>query len=128
VRATPPPLAGEPVGAPGDTTAAVPASTIPPPAGIGGSTSQATEPMQLAIAAQADCWLMVKVDDGVVFNRILLAGEALAYRAYASVTLIAGNAGGLSLAINGRRAIPLGAPGQVVTTTITPGTLASFLQ
>lgn len=71
---------------------------------------------------------MVKVDKAVVFERVLRAGERLFYQAYASVTLSAGNAGGLSLTINGKPARPLGTPGQVVTATITPDTLASFLQ
>jgi hypothetical protein len=111
-----------------ETTAVVPAPTPQPPASAPGSTSQATAPIQLTIAAQADCWLMVKVDKDVVFERILRAGERLVYQASASVTLSAGNAGGLSLTLNGKPARPLGTPGQVVTATITLDTLASFLQ
>jgi cytoskeletal protein RodZ len=109
--ATPPP-AEEPVGA----TKNLPTGE-PVPA-----------PSQLTIAAQAQCWLRVTVDKVVVFNREMRAGERLAYQASTSVTLSAGNAGGLVLTINGKPARPLGTAGQVVTTTITLETLASFLQ
>jgi cytoskeletal protein RodZ len=124
-----PPSAEEPAATPKETTAgAPPAQTPESPAGRAGSTAQATAPIRLSIAAQAECWLMVKVDKDVVFERILRAGERLYYEASASVTLSAGNAGGLSLTINGKPARPLGTPGQIVTATITLDTLASFLQ
>jgi urease beta subunit len=71
---------------------------------------------------------MVKVDKDVVFERVMRAGERLAYNANTSVTLSAGNAGGLTLTINGKPARPLGTTGQVVTATITLDTLSTFLQ
>ena len=121
--------AEDPVALLKETTAGAPPAPTPQPAASGaGSASQATAPIHLAIAAQAECWLMVKVDRDVVFERVLRAGEQLFYEAYASVTLSAGNAGGLSLTINGKPARPLGKPGQVVTTTITLASLATFLQ
>jgi len=125
----PPPRADESVAPPNEATAAGPARTPQPPANGAGSAPLAAAPIQLAVAAQAECWLRVKIDDrDIVFERILRAGERIIYQAYASVTLSAGNAGGLSLTINGKPARPLGAPGQVVIATITLDTLASFLQ
>jgi len=120
-----PPRADETAGPPPEMMAGV--STPQPPATSADSASQGTAPIQLTIFARAECWLMVKVDKDVVFGRVLSAGESLSYQAYASVTLRAGNAGGLSLTINGKPARPLGTPGQVVTATITLDTLASFL-
>lgn len=105
-----------------------PSSPQPPPQRSTDSPSQRAARLEFTIAAQADCWLMVKVDKNVVFERLMRAGERLAYQAENSVTLSAGNAGGLSLTINGKPARPLGATGQVVTTTITLDTIANFLQ
>jgi len=123
--AQPPRRADETAAPPTETTAVVP--TLQPPATSADSAAQGTAPIQLTIVARAECWLMVKVDKDVVFGRVLSPGESLFYQAYASVTLRAGNAGGLSLIINGKPARPLGTPGQVVTATITLDTLASFL-
>jgi cytoskeletal protein RodZ len=123
-----PPRGEEPVALLKETPAVDPAATPQPPAGAAGSVSQAAAPIHLTIAAQAECWLRVKVDNDIVFERILRAGERLIYQAYASVTLSAGNAGGLSMTINGKPARPLGTPGQVVVKTITLDTLANFLQ
>jgi type IV secretory pathway VirB10-like protein len=100
----------------------------PAPAGDTSVPAQTAAPIQLGIVAQSDCWLMVKVDKAVVYSQVLVAGERLTYQASASVTLVAGNAGGLRLTINGKSARPLGTSGEVVTTTITPDTIGSFLQ
>ncbi|MEI6669218.1 MAG: RodZ domain-containing protein [Acidobacteriota bacterium] len=127
-----PPSSAQPTTEPAPSTneaarpvpAAPAASTTPGPA----RAPQTPAAIQLGIVAQSDCWLMVKVDSNVVFERVMRVGEQLFYQASASVTMSAGNAGGLVLTINGKPARPLGTSGQVVTATITPGTLASFLQ
>ena len=125
----PSPREEQPVTPPQDTGApVVPAQPSPVPAGEAGTSSPSAAPIQLTIAAQADCWLMVKADKDVVFERLMRAGEHFSHEALKSVTLSAGNAGALTLTINGKPARPLGTAGQVVTTTITLDTLASFLQ
>jgi cytoskeletal protein RodZ len=113
--------------APITTNTATPVSA--PPAAASATTAPASPaPISLVIVAKYDCWLMVKVDKDVVFERVMRAGERSAYEARTAVVISAGNAGGLALTINGKPARALGATGQVVTATITPDTLAGFLQ
>lgn len=125
--AAPPPA--DPVPAPPRDAA----GTEPLPAGQtvegrGSAAAAAAAPIQIAIVAEAECWLQVKLDKIVVLDRVLRPGERVSYDAFSSVDLIAGNAGGLSLTLNGKPARPLGASGAVVTATITADTLATFLR
>ncbi len=103
----------------GRTQLALQAPSAPPPG---------TAPIKLEILVQEESWLMVKVDTAVVLERVVRAGERLAYQASTSIAISSGNAGSLSLTINGKPARPLGTIGQVVTATIKLDTLASFLR
>lgn len=106
--------------APGATPGA-PRVTIPAPA-------DAAAPLSVVILATQPCWLSLTVDGKEVVSRLLDTGERLAYDGQASMVLKAGNAGALQLTLNGRRGRSLGGSGQVVTRTITPATLASFIE
>lgn len=116
----PPPSAVTPAADPATSQAAPPAPAPVPPA------SEA--PLVVGIAARASCWLSVTVDGTQVLARIVEPGETLEYKARASVTLSAGNAGGLVWTLNGKPAKPLGNSGQVVSATITVDRLKDFLQ
>jgi len=124
------PIAGEPNPAPvtETRTTTTPAQT---PAQPVAATPAATTPagaIAVTITTDADCWLRVETDKTVVFERILLPGEKLAYSAQSFVTISAGNAGALQWTLNGRPGKPLGSRGQVMSATVKPDTISSFIQ
>jgi cytoskeletal protein RodZ len=84
-------------------------------------------PVALSVAADEDCWVSLTVDGTKVVARVLSAGERLQYRGRLMI-LSVGNAGGLSVAINGKPARALGARGQVVTTTLTAESVKALIQ
>jgi cytoskeleton protein RodZ len=139
----PPPAAPPPgpssVSATPATPGAVPApaatpATVPQAPGAPGASpaaapaSQPALPLSVTITADAECWLSLSVDGTRVVARNLQAGERVEHAARNAIVISAGNAGALSLAINGKPVRPLGGRGAVVTTTITPDTLRNFIQ
>jgi hypothetical protein len=55
-------------------------------------------------------------------------GERLEFAVRRSLTMTAGNAGAVSVTLNGKPARALGAPGQVVTATIPASGYETFLR
>lgn len=112
--------------------AQLPASaTAPVPAAPGaGESFVATPetPLALTVVASEECWLSLSVDGQKVVARNLQAGERVQFRARSVIILSAGNAGALTLTINGKPARALGGRGEVVTSTITLATLKDFVQ
>jgi cytoskeletal protein RodZ len=84
-------------------------------------------PVALSVAADEDCWVSLTVDGTKVVARVLSAGERLQYRGRLMI-LSVGNAGGLSLTINGKPSRALGARGQVLTTTLTAESVKALIQ
>jgi cytoskeleton protein RodZ len=117
------PAASEPTAAPQPPVSSAPAAADAS-AGPGGSAA----PLIVGLVASEDCWLSVTVDGATLAQRTLGAGERTEYRGNRTVTLRIGNAGALSMTVNGKPAKSLGGRGQTLTTTITPDTAASFLQ
>lgn len=124
-----------PGGAPAGTPAT--AGTLVPPANSPAGTNPPAAPAQapatdapltIEVAASAACWLVLTVDGSRVVARTLEPGEHVSYPVRSFVTINAGNAGALALTLNGKAARPIGTAGQVVTATITPGNVATFLQ
>jgi hypothetical protein len=74
------------------------------------------------------CWLSVSVDGTRAPSRTVGAGERLEFPVQRSITMTAGNAGAVSVMLNGKPARALGASGQVVTTTIPAAGYESFLR
>jgi len=68
----------------------------------------------LNIIANQRCWLEVRVDGEVQYSSILEVGETLAFEGKQSITIRAGNAGGLDLSLNGKKLAPLGKAWEVV--------------
>lgn len=120
-----PPQTAAPV-EPGPVSAAAPGTggpmVVPEPG------AQSGAPLSVLIVAIDPCWVSLTTDGREVISRLLEAGERVTFDARTSMTLKAGNAGALQLTWNGRRGLPFGEPGQVVTKTITPATLASFIE
>jgi cytoskeleton protein RodZ len=84
-------------------------------------------PLTVSIFASDACWLSLSVDGRKVIGRNLEPGERVQFRARAAINLVAGNAGALTVTINGKPARPLGERGAVVTTAITLDSYKSLL-
>jgi cytoskeletal protein RodZ len=67
----------------------------------------------LTMTAQADCWVEVRADGATLVNRVLAQGESQTFEARGEIVLSVGNAGGLSIRVNDRPALPLGRSGEV---------------
>jgi hypothetical protein len=55
----------------------------------------------------------VRADGATVINRVLAEGESQTLEARGEIVLSVGNAGGLSIRVNDRPALPLGRSGEV---------------
>lgn len=70
-----------------------------------------------------DTWVQVTIDDGVMLEDTLLAGAHLEWQAQSVIALSIGNAGGISITVNGVTLGTLGASGAVTEVTYTLDTL-----
>jgi cytoskeletal protein RodZ len=118
--------AAAPADAPaGGTAAAIPAeaaalpAALAPPAPVA-SPAPAAPPVdggaarELRIVAAQETWLSLGIDDEPKRNILLQPGEARSWTATRAFTLTVGNAGGITVSLDGRELPPLGRPGQVV--------------
>ncbi|MBI3768001.1 MAG: DUF4115 domain-containing protein [Deltaproteobacteria bacterium] len=104
----PPSVASKPVAAnPAVAPEATPAGVAPPPAPAVGAR-------ELRIVAAEETWLSLGVDDQPKRDIILQPGETRSWSAARAFTLTVGNAGGITLSLDGRELPPLGRSGQVV--------------
>ncbi len=141
---------------PGPGTGQAPAAYVPPtpPAGLPQSppTQPASAPVPVAdppVAAAAaappepaasaaplivvlsfsePCWLSVSVDGTRTPSRTAAAGERLEFAVQRSITMTVGNAGAVSVLLNGKPGRPLGTAGQVVTTTMSASSYEGLLR
>ncbi|MFH1355093.1 MAG: RodZ domain-containing protein [Candidatus Omnitrophota bacterium] len=70
--------------------------------------------IQLVVMARQNCWMLVKVDGKVVFQRVLEKGIDETWQANKKIELSLGNAGGVELEVNGELFKNLGRRGQVI--------------
>jgi hypothetical protein len=98
-------------GQPNSQSAALLSSTPAAPALAGGLT--------IFLTARERCWIRATLDGDRKLERELDAGEQATVQARNEVVLRVGNAGAISVMINGVAALPLGRPGEPVTTRIT---------
>ncbi len=82
----------------------------PSPTQVAGALSDS---LTMTVTAQADCWVEVRADGATVVNRVLAQGESQTFEARGEIVLSVGNAGGLSIRVNDRPALPLGRSGEV---------------
>lgn len=78
-----------------------------------------TAPLVVKATATADCWVQVTSANQSVFMGMIDTGQTEEWQATAALQLLVGNAGGLSLEVNGQAVGSLGTSGQVVTVAIT---------
>ena len=106
---------------PVQAAAAVPAvPTIPKPQEASPPTPAAPGAVhKLSIAASEPSWLQVTIDDGQPKEAILQPGERVTWAAEREFRLTVGNAGGVSVSLNGEPVGPLG-PSGLVRTLVLP--------
>jgi cytoskeletal protein RodZ len=102
---TPTTVAAAPAVLPSDRV--YPSPALAPAAATGGDS------LVLTMTAQQDCWVEVRADGATVINRVLAEGESQTLEAHGEIVLSVGNAGGLSIRVNDRPALPLGRSGEV---------------
>jgi len=84
------------------------------PRGGAAISADLAEGLQVAVEVTDSCWLEVRADGVLLSAGTLAGGQREEFRAEREVRLSLGNAGGVSLRINGRPGKPLGKPGQVL--------------
>ena len=102
-----------------------PRQAIQTASGIAGES--ASQALRLEITGMEECWLSINRDDSGAVTKILSPGDVELFTAARTISLIIGNAGGVSLKINDRAAKTLGRSGQVVHLTIDKDTLKNFI-
>ncbi len=115
----PPPAVRQP-----EVAFAPPAPSLAPAATTGASPAAAASPDQsaaltLLLSAERQCWIRATIDGERVIERLLEADQELVVTARESVLLRVGDAGALSMTINGKPAQRFGGPGEVITRQIT---------
>lgn len=75
--------------------------------------------VNVSITAHADSWIEVTSDGRTVFTGTLKPNESREISGNEMVKLVAGNAGGITVSLNGRTLDPLGAAGQVKVLRLT---------
>jgi cytoskeleton protein RodZ len=96
---------------PAQPAAAAPATAAAPAATASASGADAS---RIVIRATADSWIQVRDAGGtVLFTRILKAGDSYQVPDQPGITMDTGNAGGLSLSLDGKPLPPLGGNGEV---------------
>jgi len=98
------------------------------PAALPGPDAARQAPLMVLLAFDEACWISVSVDGTRTPSRTVAAGERIEFAVQQSITLTAGNAGALSMTLNGRPARALGAVGEVVTRTIPASGFERFLR
>jgi len=74
--------------------------------------------LMVGLTTTAPCWVSAVVDGQRVLERRLEAGERQFLEVRRELVLTAGDAGALSLTLNGASARPLGKSGAVVRTSV----------
>lgn len=83
------------------------------------NTDAAGHKVNVSITAHADSWIQVSADGRTVFTGTLKPNESREISGNEMVKLVAGNAGGITVSLNGKTLNPLGAAGQVKVLRLT---------
>ena len=126
-----------PGGSPGEPAPAVaptqpePASTSASPAdaivATPGASPASADLIMVGVSAVRPCWVSATVDGTTAIQRQLRAGERLTLEVRRELVLTAGDAGALTLTLNGQDARPLGKTGEIVTTRVNLSNFKEYL-
>ena len=81
----------------------------------------------VVVVARRACWVSATVDGEKVVERTLQAGEQQTFNMRRELVLTAGDAGGLSMTLNGAPAKRLGESGKTVTVRVTMANFKDYL-
>ena len=107
--------------------AGAPARATPPPGvavtqqDVTAAIGAVTAPYRLLARATANTWIRVRTDDGRQSDETIPAGQVREWVSNRPFTISIGNAGGISLELNGRALPPLGPSGTVIGRLVLPG-------
>lgn len=114
-RPAPPP---SPVEAAPLPTARAPEPAAPPD--LAAALGPVTAPYRLVARAAEPTWVRVRTEDGRLIEETIPPGQSREWVSNGPFTLTVGNAGGVSLELNGRLLPPLGARGAVISRLVLP--------
>lgn len=77
------------------------------------TASGKTQPVNVGLIVKDESWVLIEVDGKKEFEGLLTAGTEQNWTAQQKLVVVAGNAGGVFLAVNNEQAKQLGAPGKV---------------
>jgi cytoskeleton protein RodZ len=100
--------------------AAVGATTPAPAPGTTAAMATFTSPYRLVARAVEPTWIRVRTEDGRSTEETLPAGEVREWVSNRPFVLTVGNAGGITLELNGRALPSLGASGAVISRLVVP--------
>jgi cytoskeleton protein RodZ len=88
--------------------------------------SAASAAGRIDIKATADCWVQIRApDQSIVFSRVLKTGETYRVPARSGLVLRTGNAGALTIAVDGKQVPAIGPLGALRrNVTLDPAALA----
>ena len=86
-----------------------------------------TSGLTMEISPRAQCWVSVNADGEHIFSGLINAGDKRVVNAKELIVLNVGDAGAFAYTLNGRAGKTLGAPGDVISTRITPANVHNFL-
>jgi cytoskeletal protein RodZ len=98
----------------------LPVATPAAPASPGPAAPAARPAQRLVVKALEPTWIRIQMDDSRTVEELLPAGATREWSAEKRVVLTVGNAGGISLELNGRALPPVGAPGAVIRELVLP--------
>lgn len=106
---------------PASSTATAQASEPPAaPSDLAAALGPVTAPYRLVVRAAEASWIRVRTEDGRLTEETIPAGQSREWVSNEPFTVTLGNAGGVSLELNGRPLPPLGARGAVVSRIVLP--------
>jgi DivIVA domain-containing protein len=115
------PQASAPVTPASDSATDAAQENVPAMTGDASAPSQeaaGTSRLTIVLRAERDCWIRVTLDGAAPAEHMLKAGAELTFRSERDAVFRVGDAGAVSLTVNGRPEPPLGRPGEVVTKRI----------
>jgi cytoskeletal protein RodZ len=107
--------------APGPSPPGVAApATVPPPPSAPATPAPRPTAYRLVARTVEPTWIRVRTEEGKTTEETIPAGQTREWVSQGRFTLTVGNAGGVSLELNGRALPPLGASGAVIPRLVVP--------
>ena len=91
-------------------------------------TAPAPHPVEVIVAARASSWVRITADGRPAFVGMLQPSEVRTVAANENVKVLAGNAGGVEISLNGKKLDPIGPAGQVRSVVLTAEGLQQVVQ